>query len=139
MATGDGGLRRLFAYGSLMVPAVWQAVCGVPALQRPATLTGYARFRVRGQHFPGIMPVTGATTEGVLIDDIDDTLWRRLDEFESTFYERLVVAVETPEAPVLAACAYVVAAAHRQGLTRERWTPERFTADHLDAYLARYA
>jgi gamma-glutamylcyclotransferase (GGCT)/AIG2-like uncharacterized protein YtfP len=73
-----------------------------------------------------------------VIEPIDEALWRCLDAFESRFYERCIVTLETPDTPALAAYAYVVAAEHRHLLTGEPWTPERFAADHLDAYLARH-
>ena len=65
---GKSGWRgaRLFAYGTLMVPSVAEAVLGRRPLSLPATLDGYARFRVWGEDFPGVIPCADHSTTGVL-------------------------------------------------------------------------
>jgi gamma-glutamylcyclotransferase (GGCT)/AIG2-like uncharacterized protein YtfP len=129
---------RLFAYGTLMMPTVLRAICGDERRLRPAQLPGYARFRVRGQVFPGIVPAAGARTDGVVVDDIDPALWRRLDAFESDLYERRPVTVATADDQTLDACAYIVAARHRHILSQDAWCPAAFAATELEAYLARW-
>lgn len=154
---GRGGAQRLFAYGTLMVPAVFEAVCGPAARSRPALLHGYARYRVRGHAFPGIVPAPGTVTDGVLLEPVDDAMWSLLDAFESDFYVRERVTVElTPEPPRPRSAAsgssqgvsepgeridartYVVRPGHRGALTRQAWDAGTFVARHLPAYLARY-
>lgn len=137
--SADAAPSRLFAYGTLMMPAVLQAVCGSPRPLRPATLFDYARFRVRNHVFPGIVPAPGAATLGVLVDDIDAALWRRLDAFESDLYERRPVTVTTADADAVDAYAYVVPSHNRHILSGEAWSPAEFAARHLAAYLARWA
>lgn len=129
--------RRLFAYGTLMVPAVLAAVCGERRAAAPATLAGYARYLVRGEVFPGLVAETGAVTDGVLYKRITPAMWARIDAFETTFYERVRVTVSTDGGDV-AAETYVVRPAGRRLVTREPFDPARFEATQLGVYLARY-
>ena len=129
---------RLFAYGTLMMPDVLRALCGAGHAMQPATLSDYARFRVRSHVFPGIVPRAGASTEGVIIEDIDAALWRRLDAFESDLYERVAVDVKCADRTIVAACAYVVAPHQRHILSDEAWSPREFADKHLAAYMARW-
>lgn len=130
--------RRLFAYGTLMFPEVLRAVCGVDLPATPAVLHGYARRPVRGHGFPAIVAEPGASTDGMLIENLSAALWRRLDEFESDFYDRLPVAPVRADGVATTACAYVVAPRYRQRLGAGEWSPAHFRATQLDAYLARY-
>lgn len=129
---------HVFAYGTLMVPAVMEAVTGRRWASEPALLRDYARFRLRGASYPGILPQAGATTDGVLYRAVDPAALARLDAFEGRFYDRLRVRVETPKETQHPAEVYVVAPAHRHRLSAETWHLDAFRREHLDAFLASY-
>ena len=130
---------RLFAYGTLMLPPVLRAVSGLDRVPRPATLAGYACFRLKDHVFPGIAPWPGAITEGMVVDAIDPASWQRLDQFESGFYVRAQVQVATRGGARLTAQAYVVRPDYRWLMTDEAWDPAAFECDHLATYLHRCA
>ena len=121
-----------------MFAPVFEAVCGCARASRPAMLPGYARHPVRGHDFPGIVKTSGACTEGVLLDRIDDSLWRCLDTFESDFYERIEVEVTLTDSRRESAQTYVVRAQHLRHLDGGDWSPSRFEQTALKRYLERY-
>jgi len=128
--------RYLFAYGTLQFPQVLRALTARSLPGEPATLDGYARFLVRGAHYPGIVPRADTRTGGVLWRGVTDADLKVLDRFEGDLYERVVVDAVTRDGPRRAWC-YVVAPRQRQRLTGEPWTNEHFAANHLAGYLRR--
>lgn len=132
------GHDHLFVYGTLMVPRIFAAVCGTVRPQVLAELAGHARYRVRGAVFPGLVPEAGARTAGCLVSGIDAALWQRLDAFEGDLYERCEVKVRLLDGRECAGMTYVVTAAGRSALTRQRWSLAAFERRHLEAYLARW-
>lgn len=122
-----------------MFPQVFAAVCQLARPLDTAYLHGYARFQVRDQVFPGIVPSPRANVQGCLIDDIDGGLWQRLDAFESEIYERLVVSVVASDGRRVEAQTYVVAPANRDILATRAWSPAHFQRYELSHYLARCA
>ncbi len=126
---------RLFAYGTLVVPAVLEALIERRPSSRPARLEGFARFRVRGAAYPGIVETPGGGVEGVVYEPLDDEALAVLDVFEGELYERRVVEVRLADASV-AAFTYVVPLRRRTQLSDEPWDLARFLRDELPAYLA---
>ena len=78
---------HVFTYGTLMLPSVMEAVTGRRFAAQKAMLHGYARFRVKGASYPGVVEAVGATTDGVLYLDVDAPSLARLDAFEGAFYQ----------------------------------------------------
>lgn len=133
----DDAEQRLFVYGTLMYPAVFQAVCGTPLIGHAAALEGYARRRVRDAVYPAIVACPGARTMGLLVEDLDTHLWARLDAFEGAAYERkLVAVVRAADGKSLGAQTYVATAAAVADLLDEAWSPTEFSAADLQRYLA---
>lgn len=112
---------NLFAYGTLQHPEVVTHVIGREPRGLPTRLRDFARFRVRGQHFPGIFPREGAETDGTLFTDITAEEWRKLDAYEADFYERWIVCPESTEGDPCRACAYVVPPHYQHALSNEPW------------------
>ena len=81
----------VFAYGTLEIPAVMEAVTGRSFPQREAALEGFARFLIRGRFYPGIIEERGSVTDGVLYEGVDPESLTRLDAFEGPLYKRLRV------------------------------------------------
>ena len=130
-------------------------VCGVEvsALQsRPAWLEGHVRHPVRGQEYPGLVPLDerrqepgGVAAEplavrGVLYDGLTDEAYRRLDAFEGEEYERVRVRVRegAPDGAWRQAWVYRFRAAYRHRLAPGAWDPDRFEAEGKARFLARY-
>ena len=85
---------NIFTYGTLMIPDVMYAVTTCEFRFIDAILRGYARFTVKGESYPGIIPVTDAVTEGIIYFDVDEPSLDVLDIFEGELYQRTTVRVE---------------------------------------------
>jgi len=104
-----------------------------------ATLRGYARFTVKGESYPGIVPRTDAATEGVIYFDVDELSLERLDEFEGDLYQRTPVLAEMERGGISDAEAYVIKPKFRDHLSLTEWNVVEFTQKHLEAFLETYS
>ena len=125
--------RHVFAYGTLLVAEVMEAVAGARFASVPARLDGYERVRERGAVAPGAR-AAAASIDGVLWLDVHDDALARLDGFEGELYERRVVRVATADGP-REAQVYVVPPSHAHLLEDALWDFERFRVEHLARYL----
>ena len=129
--------RNVFTYGSLMFPVVWGRVVQGLYGSGEATIHGFQRLKIRGEHYPALIihpnagPLTGRVYFDVSANDI-----ARLDHFETSDYARVSVAV-TVEGIVLAAGAYLTL--KPEALETLEWSPEIFKRDGLESFLATYA
>jgi len=129
---------NIFTYGSLMFPSVMRAVTDHEFPSLKARLRDYARYKVIGEAYPGLTPLEGAVTEGVLYLDVDVLSVRRLDDFEGEFYERTQIPAETLEGDSLTANTYVIKAKYLDRLSSEPWDPECFEKFDLFRFLTTY-
>jgi gamma-glutamylcyclotransferase (GGCT)/AIG2-like uncharacterized protein YtfP len=129
---------NVFTYGSLMIPSVMAAVTGKHFKVLKACLNHYARFRVEGECYPGIVHQTGAATGGVVHCDVDDRSLELLDDFEGELYERIAVRVELDRNGTMSAATYIFAREHLQLLSSEAWDFEKFKREHLQEFLKTY-
>jgi len=129
---------NIFAYGSLMFPSVMKAITGHEFPAKRARVKNYARFKVKGESYPGLTPLEGAVTEGVLYLDVDALSVKRLDDFEGGFYERAEVAADTLDGESLTSQAYVIKTLHRDRLSSAPWDPEHFEKGDLRKFMASY-
>ena len=128
---------HVFTYGSLVIPAVMEAVTGRSFPNEEATLRGFERFLITQQVYPGIVPAEGMHVAGRLYFDVDEPSLARLDYFESEVYNRLTVDVELASGESTSAFAYVVSAQYRHLLSEEAWDEATFAELHLPSFLAR--
>lgn len=131
----------LFAYGTLLVPEIWELVVGAPGRGEDAALPGFEIRRVRGGDFPGIVRADGPETvvTGRVFHDLDRAMIARLDAYEDSFYERIEVEACAPGSGRAIPCqTYVVPdEAAPEILTEETWSLEWFRAEAMEAYLGR--
>lgn len=130
---------NIFAYGTLMIPSVMHAVTGRHFRLQKAILRDYARFRVKGESYPGIIPVTDAITEGIIYFNVNEFSLEQLDIFEGDLYERIGVRVETEEKEMLDAQAYVIQSKYLGYLSRTAWDVEEFIKKDLEMFLMTYS
>jgi gamma-glutamylcyclotransferase (GGCT)/AIG2-like uncharacterized protein YtfP len=134
--SGAAGVStRVFAYGTLEIPGVMRAVTGRSFPSRGAVLAGFARFMIRNQAYPGIVPSHGEETPGRLYEGIDRCSLERLDRFEGTLYDRCTVRVRTEDGMGVSAVTYVVRTDRRGTVGTEPWVRSRFVARHLRDFL----
>ncbi|MBC8430690.1 MAG: gamma-glutamylcyclotransferase [Desulfobacterales bacterium] len=129
---------NFFAYGTLMIPDVMYAVTTREFRFIDAILRSYSRFTVKGESYPGIIPVTDAVTEGVIYFNVDELSLERLDEFEGDLYQRTPILVETVGEEILNAETYVVKPECRDYLSSKGWDVNKFTKTYLETFLESY-
>ncbi len=114
----------LFVYGTLMYPTVFQQVTGRCPQYYPAFLLGYAPKCLMDRSYPGLVPLPGHQTKGLLIYDLDENILARLDAYEGAEYCLQEVNVFAQEGSRIA-LTYLLAEA-AQDLTKEEiWQPDR--------------
>jgi len=106
---------------------------------KDAILRGYARFTVKGESYPGIIPATDAVTEGVIYFDVDESSLERLDAFEGDLYQRTPIMAEMEGGEILNAEAYVVKPKFRNHLSSSEWNMKEFAQKHLEAFLETFS
>ena len=73
---------NIFAYGTLMICSVMHVVTARHFRSQKAILRDYARFMIKGESYPGIMPVTDAIIEGIIYFNVDEQSLAQLDTFK---------------------------------------------------------
>ena len=128
-------MSALFAYGTLAFPEVMEAVLGVVVPSEPARIHGWARYRVGGEQYPGLVACTGVVTTGTLYPCCEPAALSVLDDFEGDLYDRVELLVEPNLRESELANVYVISADRSARLTRESWSPEDYRALHLESFL----
>ena len=121
--------RNLFAYGTLLVPEIWEAVAGESFHTECATLKGFNIRRVKGAEFPGITPGDESVC-GRVFFEIDELTLAKLDAYEDTFYVRQEIEAELENGSAVVADSYVVPAeVADEILSADLWTLEDYEAN----------
>ncbi len=114
------------------------AVAGSRFIAQPATLKGYACYRVKNVTYPGIIEKPEAETVGCIYSGINAASWTRLDAFEGSPYIRTRITVATEAEPNVPAQAYVIPTHNRAILTAELWDFTNFLTHDLDTFMKTY-
>ncbi len=122
-----------------MIPEVMYAVTTRKFRFDNAILRDYARFTVKGESYPGIIPVTDVVTEGIIYFDVDELSLVRLDAFEGDLYQRTPLLAEMDGGKIFNAEAYVVKPKLRNHLSSSEWNVMKFAQKHLGAFLETYS
>jgi len=122
-----------------MIPEVMHVVTTRELRNMDAILRGYARFTVKGESYPGIIPVTDAVTRGIVYFDVDELSLERLDAFEGDLYERTPILAEIKEGGILNAEAYVIKRQFGDYLSSKEWSAKEFVQKYLKAFLETYS
>jgi gamma-glutamylcyclotransferase (GGCT)/AIG2-like uncharacterized protein YtfP len=130
----NGG-RPLFAYGTLALPSVLEALLARPVGGVPATLMGWKRYRVQGALYPAVVAAPGASTPGVLYLGLAADEISLLDRFEGALYVRRTLEISA-ERGRRGAQVYVLAPGSEDALTRDAWELREFAERHADRYVA---
>ena len=127
----------VFCYGTLEFAEVMAAVTGRCFSGSPATLHGYARYRVKDAAYPAIIAEAGARTPGTLYRSIDPQSLRRMDRYEDSLYVRRAVIVQTLDGFSVSANTYLVPPHRHWALSSKRWDAGQFARHDLKYYLTR--
>ncbi len=126
-------MNKLFAYGTLMWPVVLESVIGRRLEGVPAILEGFIRLRVKGEHYPVIVPSATDVVEGMIYVGLTATDFQHLDRFEGEAYDRVTVQAGGAHAQ-----AYVLSDRWRHLADDCRWYPEQLGPEKLSAFCAEY-
>ena len=129
--------HKVFAYGTLTVPEVMETVTDQSFRHDGCVLSGYVRFLIHQQVYPGIVPAESNQTPGRIYFGVDDKALKRLDYFEGDLYVRQTVEVKTSAGVMHQALAYVLADAHHHLLSTCPWDEAVFAEQHLAGFLSR--
>jgi gamma-glutamylcyclotransferase (GGCT)/AIG2-like uncharacterized protein YtfP len=127
----------VFAYGTLQLPEIMEAVTGRRFPSCTAYLRDYARYSLKGRSYPGIRWQPGALTRGILYTGVDAEPLRQLDEFEDHFYRRATVKVTTENGEMVPAQIYLVPPQHYELLASRPWNLDDFKETSLTGFLTR--
>jgi gamma-glutamylcyclotransferase (GGCT)/AIG2-like uncharacterized protein YtfP len=122
-----------------MIPEIMHAVTTREFRLKIAIVRGYARFTVKGESYPGIIPATDAVTEGIVYFDVDESSLERLDAFEGNLYQRTSIQVEMEGGEVINAESYVVKPNFRNHLSSSGWNAKEFVQKYLKVFLETYS
>ena len=128
-------MSLLFAYGTLAIPEVMEAVTGQVFASREATAHDFIRYLIRDRIYPGMTPAKGATASGQLYFGVGPATLKLLDEFEDEVYTRKLIPAQTQEGETFEAYSYIVTSEYRRILTSRPWCKDCFIANHLPEYL----
>ena len=118
-----------------MFPEVWQRIHVGEFPSLPATLPGFAIYRLKEAVFPGIVRAEpNAQVSGLLYFNLDEDALFELDAYESDLYDRIGVIAATDNG-LVESTAYVIRESRREALTNEVWDPKWFEQHELAKYL----
>ena len=117
---------HLFAYGTLMCEDIMEEVSGCRLPPRPGRLSGFCRRRVKGEHYPAIVPDENGQVEGVIYQGVTASAWERLDRFEGEMYVRRPVTIEWAEGGLCEALTYVIHPDFAHCLDATEWSLSEF-------------
>ena len=126
--------RPLFAYGTLMFPAVIKSVIGRIPDTRSAVIKGYRRLEVAGELFPGLIRENDERVEGLVYVNITRDEWERLTAFEDDFYELQKVTVDCSGTNVSALAHISCRPRGNPSLSDKVWNPDLFRENHLAGF-----
>jgi gamma-glutamylcyclotransferase (GGCT)/AIG2-like uncharacterized protein YtfP len=128
----ENSFVNVFTYGSLMYLPLWERVVRGTYAYTSATLAGFARKRVRGEKYPGLVRSTfDSKVSGVLYFDVTDQDAARLDEYEGECYARIEVSCSCGRGAEQTAHAYIVRDDHSRMLLDDDWVPSDFIIDDM--------
>ena len=132
-------MKHLCAYGTLMCSDIMQRVTGSNRPGESCELSGYARYRIRNELYPAIVPEQAGQVQGVLYRDLSSQVWARLDRFEGSMYQRCQVRIRLGDGGAEDAETYVLRRPYRKLLLPEPWDVRDFIQhakqDFMETYL----
>lgn len=129
---------NLFVYGTLLFPEIRNLVGRRQFQSTDATLEGFEIYRVKNAVYPGIVKQDGGIVPGQILSHITPAEINFFDQYEDDFYQRITVAVTTPdESEISAECYAVPLITSREILTKVVWTADWFSTNHYADFLNR--
>ena len=125
-------MMNVFVYGSLLFPEIAHGLCGKKLKSEDATLSGYARFALKGADYPVIIKKDNSTVKGKVLLNLNENAIYLLTFYEGDEYGMAPVKVET-DSGIINAVAFVWMAGNEL-LEDFDWSKEQFEAESLEFY-----
>lgn len=87
-------MQQVFVYGSLLFSEVTEALTGRVLRTKEGTLPNFKRLAVSGADYPAVIPCTGATVTGKVLEDVDDRSLEILRFYEGDEYECISAGIQ---------------------------------------------
>jgi len=133
----DESISDVFAYGTFLFPQIMTAITGREHDGQKAWINNFAAFKVTGDIYPGIWPLEGVQTEGILYHNVSKEELEAMDRYEGEEYSRELLPVETEDGEIHKVWVYVFRAAYKHLLSETPWRPEMYDEAEIEAYVAR--
>jgi len=104
----------------------------------PATLRGYRRLCVKGEHYPALVLDEKGCVEGVVYTNVPRAAWARLDRFEGEMYLREIVQVELNDGSLVHAETYVARDEFADCLVDAEWNFADFLHKNKESFRRSY-
>lgn len=129
--------QHVFVYGSLMYLPVWsQVVRGVYACEN-AIATGFQRYAVPNETYPGMVREAAAQVQGLVWLNVQPQDLARLDAFEGAEYQRDIIEVRlNKDGSAIEAGAYLWL--DSSALSDALWSVTTFERDGMHAFLNKH-
>ena len=125
---------HLFAYGTLMSEVVLRKVTGETFPPTPGTLSGFARYAIRGEVYPGLIEEEQGQVEGVVYLGLSTAAWNLLDRFEGAMYQKIGVLVRCGNEQVSAAT-YLLKPEYHSVLDNKTWNFDAFMSSGINRFI----
>ena len=124
--------QKLFVYGTLQFPSILKRLTGKTFSSKPAILKCFKRCCVKDCDYPALIPLAGANTKGLILEDIDDVSLKAIDFFEGDEYKRKKVTAIV-EGEKVTALVYVWNFGTDKLVDRD-WDATLFERKYIDKY-----
>lgn len=129
---------KLFVYGSLQHPLVWQRLVGKTCSEQQAVLPGWKSVKVKNQDYPGLIQMDNEKVLGILKTGLSPADFEILDSFEGEQYQRLQLAVTDAQGQEQQAYVYVFKKIYLPQLSAQTWSYQEFSQQHLPRFLEQH-
>lgn len=115
----------LFAYGTLIDPAIARAVIGREPKGQAAWVWGYRRWCVLAANYPALVRGGSRCVAGWLYEGISPQEWQRLDLYEGSEFVRRRISVRRADGQRMSCYAYLWRREQDNKLVARPWVPPR--------------
>lgn len=130
---------KLFVYGSLQHPLVWQQLIGRACEAQPAVLSGWQAVKVKNEDYPGLIPADEhCKVLGIIKSGLSAADFAILDKFEGQQYQRIQLVITNSQAQQQQAYVYVFKKTCQEQLTTQIWRYQEFSQQGLQRFLNRH-
>ena len=127
--------NNLFVYGTLLFDEVWNEIVGSSRNKKLAKAHGWTRYYINNKLYPGLRYSEDSVVEGLLINDLTQQHWSKLDKFEDDLYTRKLIEVILENNTRVRCHAYIVEQTAYKYLSSVPWEPEKFKQVELEKFM----